>query len=137
MIIADTHVLSEPLRRDPDPRVLAWLLANQADLAVTTITVAELLFGALRLPEGRRRRLLLASIEELIVEAGARLLTFDERAARAAAELRMKRERAGHPTSTEDLMIAAIARARGALVATRNTSDFEGFGVGVVDPWRP
>ena len=136
MIIADTNVLSEPLRRDPDARVLAWLLANQADLAVTTITVAELLFGAIRLPEGRRRRLLLASIEELMLEAGDRLLTFDERAARAAAELRMERESAGRPTSTEDLMIAAIARTHGAFVATRNTSDFGGFGVGVLDPWQ-
>ncbi|HEY5786331.1 MAG TPA: type II toxin-antitoxin system VapC family toxin [Microlunatus sp.] len=136
MIIADTNVLSEPLRREPDARVLAWLVAHQDDLAVTTITVAELLHGARRLPDGRRREVLLESIERLVLDAGDRLLAFDVEAARAAAELRVAREQAGRPTSSEDLMIAAIARAHDSLVATRNTADFEGFGVGVLDPWR-
>ncbi|HEY5981008.1 MAG TPA: type II toxin-antitoxin system VapC family toxin [Microlunatus sp.] len=136
MIIADTNVLSEPLRREPDARVLAWLIAHQDDLGVTTITVAELLHGARRLPDGRRRELLLESIDQLVLSAGDRLLAFDEEAARAAAELRVAREKAGRPTSSEDLMIAAIALAHGALVATRNTSDFGGFGVGVLDPWQ-
>ena len=136
MIIADTNVLSEPLRREPDARVLAWLVAHQDDLAVTTITVAELLYGAKRLPDSRRREVLLESIEQLILDAGDRLLTFDEEAARSAGELRVARAKAGRPTSSEDLMIAAIAHAHGAQVATRNTADFEGFGVAVLDPWR-
>lgn len=135
MIVADTNVVSEPLRRDPDPRVLAWLSANEAWLAVTTITVAELFYGALRLSAGRRRTALLAAIEVLVRDAGDRLLSFDESAARSAAELRVTRERVGRPTSSEDLMIAAIAHAHAAAVATRNVADFEGFGVGVVDPW--
>ena len=59
----------------------------------------------------------------------------DEAAVRSAAELRVTRERSGRPTSTEDLMIAAIAHSRGAAVATRNVADFHGFGVSVVDPW--
>lgn len=135
MIVADTNVLSEPLRRQPDTRVLAWLSANEDRLAVTTITVAELSYGALRLSAGRRRTALLAAIEALVREAGDRLLTFDESAARAAAELRVTRERTGRPTSSEDLMVAAIADAHAATVATRNVADFEGFGVDVVNPW--
>lgn len=136
MIVADTNVLSEPLRREPDRRVLAWLTAHQSDIAVTTITVAELLFGAHRLPSGRRRNLLIEAIDELIQDAGECLLTFDERAARSAADLRVARETVGRPTSSEDLMIAAIAHAHGAAVATRNVTDFDGFDVEVINPWR-
>lgn len=135
MIVADTNVLSEPLRRHPDAGVLAWLQAHEAELAVTTVTIAELLYGARRLPEGARRVLILTAIEALIDEADERLLAFDEAAARAAAELRVAREISGRPTSTEDLMIAAIAHSRGATVATRNVADFHGFGVSVVNPW--
>jgi predicted nucleic acid-binding protein len=136
VIVADTNVLSEPLRRDPDARVLAWLAAHEGDLAVTIVTVTELLYGAQRLSAGSRRTALLEAIEALVRDSRDRLLVFDEAAARAAAELRVARDRAGRPTSTEDLMIAAIAQARGALVATRNVADYEGFGVGLVNPWE-
>lgn len=135
MIVADTNVLSEPLRRRPDARVLAWLAAHETDLAVTTVTVSELLYGAQRLSTGRRRTALLEAIDALVRDSRDRLLVFDGAAARAAAELRVARDRAGRPTSTEDLMIAAIAQAHGAVVATRNVGDYEGFGVGVVNPW--
>lgn len=135
MIIVDTNVLSEPLRMKPEPAVLAWL-ANQAEhVALTTISVAELLYGAERLAPGRRRTELLDAIESLVRSAGERVLSFDEGAARAAASLRVAREAAGKPVSAEDLQIAGIALARGAAVATRNVTHFDGFGVDVIDPW--
>lgn len=136
MIVVDTNVLSEPLRRQPDPSVLRWLAENAATIAITTITVTELLYGALRLRSGRRRTALLEAIDELVRNAGDRLLSFDEAAARTAASLRVARDKAGRPVSVEDTMIAAIAHAHGAAVATRNISDFGGLGLALIDPWR-
>lgn len=135
MIVADTNVLSEPLRRDPSPPVLAWLASAGSDVAITTVTVGELLFGALRLPTGWRRSALLDSIERLIADAGDRLVPFDEPASRAYAELRKARETAGRPAGVEDLMIGAVCLARGIPIATRNVDHFDGFGLTVVDPW--
>ena len=66
MIVVDTNVVSEPLRRTPDPAVLAWLAGHAAEIALTTITVHELLYGMLRLPEGKRRRGLRDSIDALM-----------------------------------------------------------------------
>jgi predicted nucleic acid-binding protein len=137
VIVADTNVLSEPLRKRPDPAVLAWLSQHRHELTLTTITVSELLYGAHRLRAGRRREELLAAIEELIRDSRDRLLGFDEAAARMAASLRVARARVGAPVSTEDLMIAAIARANGASVATRNVAHFDGFSIEVVNPWMP
>lgn len=133
MIVFDTNLLSEPLRPEPDDRVVGWM-RGQTDVAVTTISVAELLIGARRLPLGIRRERLIASIERIL--SGRRALPFDERAARVYAEMNETRRAAGRPLSVEDGMIAAIAAVHGAAVATRNTSDFEGLGLELVDPWK-
>lgn len=134
MIVLDTDVLSEPLKQDPDTRVLAWL-AQVADGAVTTVSVGALLYGAQRLPAGKRRDQLLVAIEQLLAAADSRLLTYDEHAARIHASLRVTREAAGYPIAVEDGMIAAICLAHRARLATRNTKDFTGLGLDVVNPW--
>ncbi|GAA1126943.1 type II toxin-antitoxin system VapC family toxin [Kribbella jejuensis] len=135
MIVADTNVLSEPLSKEPNKAVLSWLANNGADLAITSITVHELLYGVLRLPEGRRRTALGAAVDRLVTSAQDRVLSYDEEAAKAHAQLRVARATTGKSTSVEDGMIAAIALSRGATVATRNVAHFEGFGVEVVNPW--
>lgn len=135
MIIADTNVLSEPLKTAPNTAVLAWLAANGPDLAITTVTVSELLYGVQRLPIGRRRTGLTAAVDRMLAGARDRLLTYDEEAARLHASLRVARESEGKPTSIEDGMIAAIALAYGARIATRNVRHFEGFGLEIVNPW--
>lgn len=135
MIVVDTNVLSEPLQRTPDPGVLAWLAEHGQEIALTAITVHELLDGVQRLPKGKRRTGLAEAIERLIRGAGDRVLEYDEEAARTHATLRVARETAGQVSSVEDGMIAAIAVAHRAVVATRNVADFEGFGVQVVNPW--
>lgn len=135
MIVADTNVMSEPLRRSPDPLVLGWIRSVGPDIALTSVTVGELLYGAERLPDGRRRRGLLEAIERLMDEAGDRLLAYDAAAARAYASLRVAREAAGRSVSSEDLMIAGICLAHGLPIATRNVRHFAGFGLEVVDPW--
>ena len=133
MIILDTNVLSEPLRSNPDTTVVAWM-KGQTDAAITAISVAELLVGARRLPEGARRERLIAAIDSIL--SGSQVLAFDERAARRYARMQELRRTAGRPLSVEDGMIAAIAAAHGATLATRNTKDFEDLGIDLVDPWE-
>lgn len=132
MIVLDTNVLSEPLRPEPAVGVLAWMRA-QRDVAVTAISVAELLSGARVLPAGARRERLIDAIERIL--AGSCVLSFDVAAAREYARMQEARRLAGRPLSVEDGMIAAIASVHDAAVATRNTVDFAGLGLTVIDPW--
>lgn len=137
MIILDTNVLSEASRPDPSIKVLDWMRSEPlAALFTTTITEAELLFGIALLPPGRRRRLLESVVAGILEEDfSGRILPFDSAAAREFAQIAADRRRAGRPVSDADTRIAAIARSRGALLATRNVSDFAGSGVTVIDPW--
>lgn len=139
MIILDTNVVSEPMRPEPDGRVLAWLAAQDAGaLFITAVTEAELRTGLAIMPEGRRREALAAALEAVLAEDFAgRVLPFEGgAAARAYATIQAARRGMGRPISMTDAMIAAIAQARGAQVATRNVGDFADTGVDVVNPWR-
>ena len=139
MIVLDTNVVSELMRPGPAETVLQWM-ANQpsAELFTTTITQAAILFGLAVLPEGRRRSGLLAAAEAMFdVDFAGRILPFDIAAAREFAELAAERQRQGRPAGALDVQVAAIARSRGAVVATRNVADFEGFGPPVINPWEP
>jgi toxin FitB len=103
---------------------------------ITTITQAEVLYGIELLPPGKRRMRLSAVIEKILEEDfQGRILSFDEESARMYAKVVSGREAAGRPISQFDAMIAAIARSRGAAVATRNTNDFEQCGIRVINPW--
>jgi len=132
VIVLDTNVLSEPLRPAPSGKVVAWM-SSQTDVAVTAVSVAELLVGARRLPPGVRKERLIADIE--VILSGARVLSFDERAARVYARMQESRRAAGHALSVEDGMIAAIAAVHHAALATRNTADFEGLDLDLINPW--
>ncbi len=137
MIVLDTNVVSEALRREPDTQVLAWLESLTDEVAITAVTLAELLAGVRRLPPGRRRTTLEAAIDTAVepyLETRA-VLPFDAAAANAYADVLVMRERVGRPIHTADAQIAAICRARAATCATRNLVDFEGTGVQLVDPW--
>ena len=137
MIILDTNVVSEPLRAEPEPAVLAWLDAQApATLYTTSITLADLLAGVAALPAGRRRnRLRQALSDQVLPLFEGRVLAFDAPAAHAYAQVHAGALAAGNPISFADGAIAAIAAAHGFAVATRNVRDFKGTGVEVVDPW--
>jgi predicted nucleic acid-binding protein len=137
MIVLDTNVLSEALRSSPSAAVLSWLAdQNPREVFITAITQAEVLHGVEVLPAGKRRTRLHAVIEELLLkEFEGRILSFDEEAARAFAKIVSGREAMGRPISQFDAMIAAISRARRAVLATRNIGDFEHCGVRLVSPW--
>jgi predicted nucleic acid-binding protein len=137
MIVLDTNVLSETLRPTPSARVLEWMRSEPASALFTTaITEAEMLYGIALLPEGRRRGSLEAIVELIFTEdLAGRVLPFDSAAAREFADIAAGRRRTGQPISDADARIAAIARSRGAALATRNIADFTGCGLSLIDPW--
>jgi toxin FitB len=138
MILLDTNVLSELIRREPDERVRQWLDAiDAATVATTAITAAELTYGAMRMPAGRRRERLSKDIHGLLEEdLGGRVEPFDAAAATHYAILVSRREAAGRPIGMADAQIAAICRKLGATLATRNIGDFQNTGIDLIDPWR-
>ena len=137
MIILDTNVISELLRPEPAKQVERWLAAQDgAQVYFTSIGEAELRHGVAILPAGKRRNALTAAIEGLLDEDFRdRVLPFDRAAALSYASIAAARRAAGRPISQFDCQIAAIALTHKAAVATRNTSDYEGCGVELINPW--
>ncbi len=137
MFILDTNVISELMRPQPDPAVFAWVAAQPRDtLFTTSVSEAEVFHGIAALPEGRRRDALAESAEALFVEEFAgRVLPFAGVAARRYGEIITGRLTVGKPIGSFDALIAAIALSAGGRMVTRNTRDFEGCGLTVIDPW--
>ena len=136
MILLDTNVVSEAMTREPHPRVCAWLDAQvEETLFLSSITVAELLFGIGALPAGKRKDTLAAALDDVLDLFAARILPFDTSAARRYADLAVKARAAGKGSPTPHGYIAAIAAAHGFAVASRDTSAFNAAGLTVIDPW--
>jgi len=136
VILLDTNVLSAVMQKDPPEAVIAWLNRQPASSVWTTaVTVFEVEFGLCRLPEGQRRTRLERAFRALLAdELGGRVLAFDAAAALAAGSISAAFEAEGRPVEIRDVQIAGIARARQAVVATRNAKHFERV-CKVVDPW--
>jgi hypothetical protein len=136
MILLDTNVVSEVMKADPHPSVSGWLNAQGAEtLFLSSITVAELMFGIGTLPEGKRKDRLTGTLEGLLALFAARVLSFDTAAAWRYADLATKARAAGKGFPTPDGYIAAIAAAHGFAVASRDPSAFTAAGLTVIDPW--
>ena len=137
MIVLDTNVVSEAMRPEPSPAVRAWLNEQVAEtLYLSSVTLAELLFGIGALPDGKRKKGLGETLDGLLELFGNRVLTFDTEAARHYAELAVKARAAGKGFPTPDGYIGAIAASKGFIVATRDTNPFEVAGLPVINPWN-
>ena len=138
MIVLDTNVVSEAMKPSAHPTVLDWLNRQAAEtLFLSSVTLAELLFGIGAMPTGRRKDALVDTLDRLLVELyGGRILPFDVDAARCYVQLATKARSAGNGLPMADGYIAAIASARGFMVATRDTSPFEAAGVPTINPWN-
>ena len=135
MIVLDTNV-SEAMKPEPNPAVLAWLNDQAAEpLYISSVTLAELLFGIQALPRGRRRDQLDGTLNALLELFRDRVLSFDTEAARCYAELAVAARNGGRGFPTPDGYIAAIAASRGFIVASRDTAHFEAAGAAVINPW--
>lgn len=137
MIVLDTNILSELLNHEPNPKVWSWAENIAAkDLFVTTITVAEMRFGVDALPDGKRRKILDQIITETFeTKYAGRVLPFDYFAAVIYGDLAARLRNQGQSKEIKDVMIASIALAHKAKIATRNTKDFEPTGVTLINPF--
>lgn len=136
MILLDTNVVSEAMKPEPDVAVKAWLNNQAADtLYLSSVTLAELLFGIRALPVGKRKNMLDRALTGLLELFEGRVLPFDTDAARHYAELAVTARTGGRGFPTPDGYIAAIAVSRGFMVASRDISPYKAVGVTVINPW--
>ncbi len=131
--LVDANVLSEATKTQPDPTVVAWLEAHEAELVIDAIVLGELAVGVAALPSGRKRSRLEAWFEALA--ATIECLPWDAATARQWARLVVELRRRGRAMPLIDSMIAASAHARGLMVVTRNLRDFEPAGLELVNPF--
>ncbi|GJL66211.1 MAG: ribonuclease VapC [Nitrospirales bacterium] len=138
MIILDTNILSAVMQDRGDPIIVSWL-DRQAweSIWTTAITVFEIRLGLSSLTKGKRRIKLEEAFQQTLEKVlEGRILSFDEDAALAAGELAAGRRRRGVTVDMRDTQIAGIAIAKRSSIATRNTKDFNGLSVSVINPWK-
>jgi predicted nucleic acid-binding protein len=137
MILLDTNVVSEAMKPEPNPLVRQWLDEQAAEtLYISSVTVAELMFGIGTLPRGKRKDKLTTALNGVLDLFADRTLPFDNNAARRYADLAVKARIAGKGFPTPDGYIAAIAASHDFAVASRDASAFfAAAGLTVIDPW--
>jgi predicted nucleic acid-binding protein len=136
MIILDTNVLSALMRQTPDRNVVTWLDQQpRSSIWTTSITVLEVRFGLQSMAVGKRRFALIQAFESVLETIGQRVVAFDVSAAEQAGDLMASRHQQGRPRDLRDTMIAGIALAQHATLATRNTAHFDDTSVPLINPW--
>ncbi|MFO1061050.1 MAG: type II toxin-antitoxin system VapC family toxin [Dongiaceae bacterium] len=136
MILLDTNVVSETLRKAPSASVIAWLVRNDAELGLPTVTIAEIAFGIRKIHPDQRAERLERGLADWRHRFADRIFGFTEAAALAYGDIMSAAFRRGRPMTAPDGMIAAIARINGARLATRNVADFATTGLALICPWE-
>ncbi|MCW5736679.1 MAG: type II toxin-antitoxin system VapC family toxin [Enhydrobacter sp.] len=135
MIFVDTNIISETLRKAPDPRVLDWLVQHDAELALPTVTIAEIAFGIQKILPDQRAKRLQQGLSDWRRRFAGRIFGLTEDAALAYGEIMGAASRRGLGMSAPDGMIAAIVQVNNGRLATRNLDDFQSTGLDLVSPW--
>ena len=136
MIILDTNIVSALMVSPPEKLLLSWL-DRQPRLSVwiTSVTILEVEYGLQIMPLGKRRSALVEAFGHFLGKLEERIASFDASSATHTADLMAARKRVGRPRDVRDTMIAGIAVARHATLATRNTAHFQDLPIEVVNPW--
>ena len=137
MFILDTNVISSQMAGKRDFVVLEWLNKyDPGDLFLTSITIAEIYFGAYIVPDAARKEALIQSLSRLIAAYQSRILSFSLSNSENYGRLTATRRLAGRPIETKDAMIAAICIANNATLVTRNIRDFDGLDLKLINPFE-
>jgi predicted nucleic acid-binding protein len=116
--------------------VIAWLVRNDAELALPTVTIAEVAFGISKIRPDQRAARLEQGLASWRHRFADRIFPFTEAAALAPyGDIMATALRGGRPMTAPDGMIAAIARINGGRLATRNLPDFETTELELISPW--
>ena len=134
--LVDTNIYSEPVKPNPEPKVVEWLRSHERELYVSTVTIGEICRGIERLSEGKRKTQLRAWLQTLCDCMKGRVLSFNTSTAHVWGQLKAKWDKAGISVPSLDSQIAATAHRHGLTVVTRNTSDFDKTGVKVLNPFE-
>jgi predicted nucleic acid-binding protein len=135
LIFVDTNVISETLRKTPSEAVIAWLVRYDAELALPTVTIAEIAYGIQKIVPDQRAGRLQHGLDGWRQRFADRIYGLTEEAAMEYGEIMGTPSRHGHVMSAPDGMIAAIARVNGGRLATRNLADFATAGLELISPW--
>lgn len=135
MIFLDTNVVSETLKKAPNEAVIAWLVRYDAELALPTVTIAEIAYGIQKIRPDQRAERLEQGLADWRRRFADRIFSLTEEAALAYGEIMGAAARQGRGMSAPDGMIAAIAQVNGGRLATRNLADFETTGLPLTSPW--
>jgi predicted nucleic acid-binding protein len=136
LIFLDTNVVSETLRKSPNEAVVAWLVRHDAELALPTVTIAEIAFGIAKIRPDQRATRLEQGLSDWRRRFADRIFGLTEEAALAYGEIMGEASRQGLGMSAPDGMIAAIARVNGGRLATRDATDFHAAGLELISPWE-
>ena len=130
IFLADTHVVSELVKKTPDAGVMQWLQSVEL-MSVSAVTIEEAHFGLAWQPNARKLSLFIAIIQRLHL-----VYPITESIAQRAGMLRGQFKAQGITRSTPDMLLAATAQEHLLVIATRNVRDFMGCGVQVVNPFE-
>jgi len=136
--LLDTNCISEAVRANPEPRVLAWIdAADESLLYLSVLTLGEIRKGLAALPQGRRRTRLEAWLEvELRARFSGRILSIDAEIADRWGLLAAGAGGQGKGLSLIDGLLAATALHHNLTIVSRNISDFSNLPVAVLNPWK-
>jgi tRNA(fMet)-specific endonuclease VapC len=134
LFLLDTNIISEPLRLQPNPTIIAMLQQYQGEVSIASVTWHELLFGCYRLPASRRRERIEQYLKK-IVKPNIPILPYNVAAAKWFALERARLTSIGKPPAYADGQIAAIAQVNNLTLITNNVSDYADFQNLQVDNW--
>jgi len=135
LIFVDTNVVSDHLSLRPSEAVLSWLERFEIELALPTVTIAEIAFGISKIAPAERSTRVAAGLVQWRRRLSGRIFDFTEGAALIFGEIMGDASRHGRPMSIPDGMIAAIAKVNLGKLATRNIRHFENTGLELINPW--
>ena len=136
--LLDTNVISEWVKPEPDPQVVAWLKeVAEERVFLSVASLAEVRRGIELMPAGKRRDRLAAWLtEDLPVRFEGRILDVDGRIADAWGIVMARGQKAGSNIGTLDALFAATAEVHGLTLVTRNVKDFLKLGIRLLNPWQ-